>query len=276
MASPCEVFIDTDDAVLARSLIDCAVNEAHRIEHKFSRFRTDNIIHTINTSEGQPIRADAETTQLLNFASQCHELSDGLFDITSGILRRAWKFDGSPNIPQAEAIERLLPLIGWDKVSWQPPTITLPAGMEIDLGGIGKEYAVDKALLMLSQQCSSGILVNFGGDLHVSGPRRQNLPWNVGIENTDIMGQAVQELDISRGAITTSGDSQRFLLKDGIRYGHVLNPLTGWPTENAPHSVTVAANNCIEAGILSTLAMLKGKDAKEFLEMQDVQFWLQI
>lgn len=275
MASPCTIFIDDVDRDLAYSLTHIAACEAARIEHKFSRFRTDNIIYALNHSKGRPLKVDSETALLLDFAQNCYEMSEGLFDITSGVLRRIWTFDGSANIPANLAVEQLLHLIGWSKVDWNSPNITLPPGMELDLGGIGKEYAVDKTLLLLKQHTNNSILVNFGGDLSVSGPRKNNQPWLIGVEKSEILGTTSARIELSQGALTTSGDSHRFLKKDGIIYSHVLDPLTGWPIKNAPRSVTVAANNCTEAGILSTLAMLKGTEAESFLNDQGVKFWCQ-
>ena len=275
MASPCEIFVDCSDLETGQKLTALAAEEALRIEQKFSRFRNDNIVHEINNSAGKRIRTDEETALLLDFSSQCYEMSEGLFDITSGILRRAWKFDGSDKLPEASAVAALLPLIGWDKARWESPYFTLPEGMEIDLGGIGKEYAVDRTVQILAAHSEHNVLVNFGGDLHVSGPRSGERPWHIGIENPSNTGSAIGQIDISLGALTTSGDSRRFLLKDGKRYSHVLDPHTGWPVENAPHSVTVAASNCTEAGILSTLAMLKGSEAESFLDAQDVRYWCQ-
>jgi thiamine biosynthesis lipoprotein len=273
MASPCEIFIDTKDKALAQHLCDLSAKEALRIEHKFSRYRSDNIIHDINNSEGKTIEVDEETALLLNFSAQCYNMSDGLFDISSGVLGQAWKFDQSDKVPSVESIKRLLPLVGWEKVHWKNHAITLPKGMRLDLGGIGKEYAVDKTLALLTAQTDNSVLVNFGGDLHTSGPRENKKPWIIAIENPHKAGKALKQIRLSQGAITTSGDSQRFLLKNNKRYSHVLNPKTGWPVVNAPHSVTVAANNCIEAGILSTLAMLNGEQAESFLEAQGVVYW---
>ncbi len=275
MASPCELFIDTEDAELAHALSKIAFDEALRIEHKFSRYRNDNIIYQINNSNNKSIKVDEETAQLLNFSQQCFELSEGLFDITSGVLRHAWTFDGSSNFPTTESIEKLLPMIGWEKANWNDPLLNLPPDMEIDLGGIGKEYAVDKITSMLQAQSDVSMLVNFGGDLTITGPRSNGDVWFIGIESPDIPGDAVAQLEMTQGALTTSGDSQRFLIKNGKRYSHVLNPRTGWPVEHAPRSVTVAANNCTEAGIISTLALLNGKDAENFLKAQGVKFWCQ-
>ena len=274
MASPCEVLIETQDIKHAETLLQSAADEAWRIEFKFSRYRNDNIIHQVNHSNGKPIEVDEETASLLDFAAQCYDMSEGMFDVTSGVLRRAWKFDCSDNVPNPEEIEQLIQLIGWNKLLWNKPYLTLPKGMEIDFGGIGKEYAVDKTLLLLQQKSDSPVLVNFGGDLHCSGPRAKKKPWTTGIENPLQTGKAYNTLQLFHGALATSGDGFRYLEKDGIRYSHVLNPKTGWSITGAPHSVTVAAQNCTEAGILATLAMLQGRQAEQFLQSQQVKHWV--
>lgn len=274
MASPCEVLVDCDNQALALSICEAVMQEALRIEQKFSRYRDDNIIFRINNSKGNTVEVDEELARLLDFANQCYELSDGLFDITSGVLRKIWRFDGSNNIPARKQAKVLLPLVGWKKVSWQSPELTLPAGMEIDLGGIGKEYAVDNAARIAKDIADVPVLVNFGGDLFASKPPRNKNHWQVGVEA--IGGSSKNALiQLKQGALATSGDARRFLEKDGVRYSHVLNPVTGWSVSHAPHSVTVAAKTCIEAGFLSTLAMLKGKEAENFLKAQDVLFWIQ-
>ena len=118
------------------------------------------------------VEVDAETAHLLDFAAQCYAVSGGLFDITSGVLRRIWRFDGSASVPTPDQIKPLRVLVGWHRVVWKPPAIILPAGMEIDLGGLAKEYAVDRALAALRAITAEPALVNFGGDLAVTGPRR--------------------------------------------------------------------------------------------------------
>lgn len=275
MASPCEIIVDTPSKKMARRLIGIGVAEALRIEKSFSRYRDDNIIHTINQSNGKQIAVNNETAEMLDFADQCFQLSDGLFDITSGVLRKAWVFDGSAALPEQCAIDALLPLVGWQKVNWQRPKITLPAGMQIDLGGIGKEYAVDRALTLIRQAANCPVLVNFGGDLHASAAPINKQPWHVGIEHMQGNRRAVSSIQLFRGALTTSGDTHRYLEKDGRRYGHVLSPKTGWPVPDAPHTVTVASNSCTEAGILSTLAMLQGIHAERFLDEEGVRYWCQ-
>ncbi len=218
---------------------------------------------------------DEETAKLLDFAATLYDLSDGMFDVTSGVLRRAWTFDGGARVPAQTEIEALLPLVGWDKVVWQRPKLRLRSGMQLDFGGIGKEYAVDQAAQIARNVCGCAALVNFGGDLAVSRPRADGRPWRVGIEDPARNGHAAAAvLDLRHGALATSGDTHRFVLADGTRYSHILNPRTGWPVCGAPRSVTVAAATCTHAGMLTTLAVLEGDNAERFLEAEQVPHWV--
>lgn len=274
MATPCEVIVDCADAGLAAKAAEAVASEAHRIERKFSRYRADSVVGRIHASHGHALVVDAETAELLNFAEECFHLSGGLFDITSGVLRRAWRFDGSNNLPAPEKVRALLPLVGWKKLTWRNPALQLPAGMEIDLGGLAKEYAVDRALKAVCALTDAPALVNFGGDLAVNGPRAGSEPWKVAIESVERQGEATGLIDLRYGALATSGDARRFLMKDGVRYGHILDPRTGWPVCDAPRSVTVAADNCVEAGVTATLAMLQGANAERFLKDEGMRAWI--
>jgi thiamine biosynthesis lipoprotein len=274
MASPCELLVETADRELAAALLHQVRDEALRIEGKFSRYQTDNIVYKINTSNGQSVQVDAETAQLLDFAQTLHELSNGLFDITSGILRAAWTFDGSDRIPGQQDIDPLLRRIGWHLAHWEAQSLTLQPGMQIDFGGIGKEYAVDRAIQLIKARTDIPCLINFGGDLAVTGERHNAQAWRVGIESVSVPGAVSnQGVALKHGALATSGDVRRYLLKDGVRYGHILNPKTGWPVAGAPRSVTVAAPTCTEAGMLSTLAMLQGESCEQFLQNENISFW---
>jgi len=273
MATPCEVRLETEDAALAEAVARVAEDEARRIERKFSRYKSDSVVGRINASGGKEMAVDAETAHLLDFAAKCFEVSDGLFDVTSGVLRRVWRFDGSDHVPSDAQIGALRPLIGWRKVKWKSPAIVLPAGMEIDLGGLAKEYAVDRTLGAIREITPLPALVNFGGDLRVSGPRKYGARWKVAIESVEKDGQVAGMLELADGALATSGDARRFLLKDGVRYGHILNPRTGRPVEHTPRSVTVAAPTCVEAGMFATLAMLQGKRAEAFLKREGIRAW---
>jgi thiamine biosynthesis lipoprotein len=271
MASPCEVHIaGVDEATAARALAIVST-EAWRIEAKWSRYRAFNIVHQINGADGRTVIVDDETARLLDYAAALHELSGGRFDITSGVLRQAWNFDGSDRLPAPEVVAKLCARIGWQRAQWRSPALTLEPGMEIDFGGIGKEYAVDRAAALVQGICTS-CLLNFGGDLLALGPAAHGRPWRVGIEALS-GSEAAHEIDLTRGALATSGDARRFLVKNGKRYGHILDPLTGWPVEDAPRSVTVAAPTCTQAGMLATFALLHGAGAEAFLENEGVQHW---
>lgn len=274
MASPCEILIESGDRELATRLTRTAADEAWRIEDKFSRYIPDNIVGQINTANGRPIEVDDETASLLDFAATLYDLSDGRFDITSGVLREVWTFDGGDRIPDPEAVDNVLQRVGWRRLSWRRPVLALQPGMQIDLGGIGKEYAVDRVAGMLSEATACSVVVNFGGDLAVTRQPRQRSVWRVGIEALSATGgRAGTVLEISTGALATSGDSRRFLRKGGVRYSHILDPRSGWPVEGAPRSVTVAADTCTQAGMLSTLAMLEGHAAEAFLDGEGVRYW---
>ena len=273
MGSPCEILCESDDDAEALQSAQLAADEAWRIEDKFSRYLPGNIVDRLNTANGEAVEVDSEMSDLLNFATTLNELSEGSFDITSGVLRQVWRFDGSDRLPSKQAVRDVLQHVGWSQVSWQDPTMQMPAGMEIDLGGVAKEYAVDRATGLLKDASSVQCLINFGGDLAATGAPRRRTAWLVGIEGP-VPDAPDNLIELRAGALATSGDAMRFLLSNGVRYRHILDPRTGWPVSNAAQSITVAADTCTQAGILSTLAMLKGDGAEDFLTNQAEQFWI--
>jgi thiamine biosynthesis lipoprotein len=272
MGSPCELVCEAPQRRLALELTELVAGEARRIEHKFSRYLDSNIVSQINSADGAAVEVDPEMADLLDFAASLYVLSEHRFDVTSGVLRRAWRFDGSDRIPSAVAVKEILGLVGWHKVDWQRPILRMPAGMEIDLGGIGKEYAVDRCAKLIRGQDCSPCLVNFGGDLVATDAPTRRRFWKVAIEGV-IADEPGQIIELRHGALATSGDARRFLLKEGIRYSHILDPTTGWPVPDAPRSITIVADTCVEAGMMSTLAMLKGSGAEDFLEAQSAKYW---
>ena len=276
MGSPCEVQIDDPDPALALRAGAIVENEARRIEAKYSRYQPDSVTSAINARAGEWFRPDPETSALLDLAAHCHALSDGAFDITSGVLRKAWVFDGSNRMPAAADVRSLMQLVGWTRIEWAEGLFRLDPGLDIDFGGLAKEYAVDRAIGLASAACDVPILVNFGGDLRVNRARHDGSPWRILIESTgsDTPDCANAWLELYAGAITTSGDAKRFIDHAGVRYSHILDPRTGWPVRDAPRSVTVAATTCTEAGILSTLAMLQGANAEQFLRGENVKAWV--
>jgi len=252
---------------LANAAAQAAINEVARIEAKYSRYRDDSIVSIINTAAGTaPVGIDDETSHLLDYASVCFEQSGGLFDITSGILRRAWNFQAD-RPPARAALAPLLPLIGWRRVERTRSQIFLPLpGMEIDFGGFGKEYAVDRAAAVLLSFGLRHAFVSLGGDVTVTGPRADGEPWQLGIRHPRDPQRVVAQLPIASGAVATSGDYERYLDYGGRRYSHILDPRSG-ESVSSFQSVTVLAPTCLVAGSVSTIAMLKGAtDAAMWLE----------
>jgi thiamine biosynthesis lipoprotein len=276
MASPCEVLIEDAPEALARQIVEVAAACAWRIERKFSRYRPDSVVHEINSNAGRAVVLDNESATLIDFAATLTKMSEGRFDITSGVLRKVWTFDGGCLVPSQAQIDAVMACVGWHHVQWRNPVLQLQPGMQIDLGGIGKEYAVDSTAARVAEMApGSSCLINFGGDVVVRSPRSDGQPWRVGIEAAELEGTAVRMVHLARGGLATSGDSRRFVLHQGHRYSHIIDARTGWPVVDAPHAITVAADTCTQAGALSTLAMLQGRDCERFLRESGAKYWLQ-
>ncbi|ABI70980.1 FAD:protein FMN transferase [Shewanella frigidimarina] len=271
MASPCELLMAIDDEHTARQMLTIAYDEAKRIEHKFSRFIEGNVVWQLNHAQGKATSVDAETAHLLQFAQQCFQLSESAFDISACPLMALWRFDGNHRVPLQTDIDAALLKVGFDRIALTDKTVCMPADMSVDFGGIGKEYAVDRTAQILANRWpNQSVLVNFGGD--IACPITKSDGWQVGIENPNKLDNAAALLTIRQGALATSGTTRRYIEVDGKRYGHIINPQTGYPVEQAPLSVTVLAPNCVMAGMLATMSMLKGADAEDFLQQQGVDF----
>jgi FAD:protein FMN transferase len=264
MGSPCELRLYGDRAALAAR---SAHDEVSRLEAKFSRYREDSLASRINASAGDAagVEVDAETARLLDYAATAWRESAGRFDVTSGILRRAWNFKAG-RVPGRDEVAALLPLVGWDKVDWRAPRLVLPQrGMEIDFGGYVKEYAADLAAAKCREQGVRNGLVDLGGDLAVIGGHPDGRPWRIGVRDPRAPERALLELSLTSGGLATSGDYERCMIVDGVRYGHILDPRTGWPVHGLA-SVTVAAAACLVAGTLTTSAMLRGHSGGAWLD----------
>ena len=273
MASDCEVRLAGVSAERAQTLAALAMAEVRRIEAKYSRYRSDSVVARINAAAGNgaPIAIDAETAQLLAFAAQLYALSGGLFDATSGVLRQVWDFKAARK-PTAQQLAEVLPRIGWNHVQWDDQTARLAlAGMELDFGGFGKEYAADRAATMLATEGAQHGMVNLGGDIRVIGPQADGSPWSMGIRNPRQDDTVIASIPISAGALATSGDYERFFVEQDQRFCHILNPKTGWPAQ-CWQSISVIAPVCVAAGAMSTTAMLNGPDAIAFLQAQGVSY----
>jgi FAD:protein FMN transferase len=273
MGSRCEVQLYTTQQQW-RFLQQAAIAEVRRLESKYTRYQPSSITSQINSSAGatHPVCVDEETARLLDYALVLHEQSDGLFDVTSGVLRRAWNFK-SNSLPKKDQLAECIALIGWERVEWLEPNIRLPLlGMEIDLGGFVKEYAADSVADICVELGVSGGLVNLGGDIHVIGPHPDGSPWQVGIQHPRAPNKPIAQVAISKGAIATSGDYERFMIVDGVRYSHLLNPMTGQSIQPRYASASVIAPRCLLAGSFSTLALLKSELEPDWLADQGLPY----
>ncbi len=266
MGTPCSLWLDATPEQ-AQAAITAVLAEVTRLEQRYSRYRPDSLLSQINqvADQGGQMVVDAETAALLDYAQTCYRQSDGLFDITAGRLRQLWRFgDPQARLPTKAQLHAQLAHIGWDKLRWTAPVLTFPVpGLALDLGGIVKEYAVDRAAGLAQEQGITSGVINLGGDIRVLGPRPDGSPWRVHIQHPRQAGE-LAALTLRCGAVASSGDYARCLVVDGVRYGHILNPRTGWPTRHLA-AVTVRADLCVLAGSAATIAMLKEQDGPAWL-----------
>jgi thiamine biosynthesis lipoprotein len=266
MGTECVLHLYAPTADDAEMAAERAIIEIERIEARYSRYRPDSVLSGINETAGagRCVEVDEETATLLDYAFACHRISAGLFDITSGILRRAWDF-ASGQLPALEQVAALLPRVGMEKIVWVRPRLEFPVpGVELDFGGIGKEYAADRAAAICRDCGIAHGLIDLGGDIRVIGPHPDGRSWTIGIRDPRRPGVAVVHVELAGGALATSGDYERYLEIGGRRYCHILNPRTGWPAEGL-RSVSIHADQCLLAGSLATMAMLRGEEGVAWL-----------
>lgn len=275
MGSPCclQFYAATPDQ--AQHVATQVQQRILKLEQRYSRYLPDSIISLVNSRAGTGCNTppDAETFALLRYAQQCYTESDGLFDVTSGVLRQIWHFNQAHiALPTPETIAALLPLIGWEKVQWSAETLYLPeAGMELDFGGIVKEYAADLAAsVCINLGITSGI-VELGGDIRIIGAMPDGRGWPVAIRDPRQPERSVAQLELTAGALASSGDYERFQMINGVRYSHLLNPQTGWPVSGL-RAVSVIAEQCVIAGSLATIAMLKAHSGQGWLKSCGLPF----
>ena len=275
MAAENELQLWSPQAANAQRAAEAAIADVRRIEAKYSRYLPDSVTTRINDAAGgKAVAIDAETAALLRYADHCFDLSGGRFDVTSGVLRRAWDFKRKPpQLPAATALADATRLVDWASVEWSGECIRLPrVGMEIDFGGIGKEYAADRAATICIDHGIRHGLVNLAGDVRVLGPQPDGTPWRAGIRHPRVDGVAIAAFDLAEGGLATSGDYERYFDLGGKRYCHILDPRTGRPVTHW-QSVSVAAPLCVVAGSCATIAMLRGEGATAFLDAQGLA-WL--
>ena len=272
MACECEVVIAAENEQAVFAMASQAVAEVKRIEEKYSRYRADSVVSMINAAAGgAAILCDEETWSLLDYAEALHAASDGLFDISAGILRRAWDFK-SLRLPAEQELAHLCKLIGWHKVERENHYLRLPhAGMEIDFGGFGKEYAADRAAGILQQAGAQYGYVNLAGDIRVLGPKPDGQAWIMGIRDPRQPDKIVASIPMREGALATSGDYEKYMDVNGQRYCHILNPHTGWPARHW-RSISVLAPLTALAGSCTTISMLKEAQGLAYLDATGLRY----
>lgn len=266
MGSPCSVQFCTDSKAQAEAVYQLVLKRIDQLEQRYSRYRDDSLIAEINRRAGSGVSTpiDSETVALLHYAEQCYRESNQLFDVTSGVLRRVWDFKNA-GLPGKTEIDAVLPLIGWKKVQWNAQSIYLPqTGMQLDFGGIVKEYAADAVAGLFHRQGIHNGIVELGGDIRVIGPMPDNQGWPIAIRDPRQPDKVIAQFKLASGAVASSGDYERFQLIDGIRYSHLLHPKTGWPVTGL-QAVSVIAEHCVVAGSVATIAMLKADKGLSWL-----------
>jgi FAD:protein FMN transferase len=232
-----------------------------RFEAKFSRFRPSSLVSRINAAAGGDwVPVDAEMEHMLNLADDLHQRTDGILDPTILPLLRVWDWKKAHRkLPEAAEVKAALALTGWRKVERRPGAVRLPeAGMGLDFGGFGKEYAVDYLARIARQSGITDALVDLGRDIFALGGNGAHPFWHVGIEDGNKPGNCWGGLAVTDHAVSASGDYARFFTHQGVRYGHILDPRTGWPVANGMRAVTVIARSCLEAGVYSTAVFVLG------------------
>lgn len=259
MSTVCRVHFRTPNAALARDFQAEVLRWVAWFEAHYSRFIADSLISRINAAAGQDwVEVDAETDALFNLCQEMIFFTRGAFDPTSLPLIRLWNWKANPPVvPDAAQIEAAQKLVGWRKLKRRPGAIYLPqAGMCLDLGGIGKEYAVDRVLMLALQRGIENVLVDFGSDVRVHGQPPEKGAWHVGLEDPRRPGQCWTGVAVTNHAVATSGDYARHFVHGGRRYGHIIDPRTGYPVNNGTLAVSVVAPHCTLAGILTTTACI--------------------
>lgn len=260
-----DITIVAKDSLAAEQNIDEVITEISRIENLISDWKPTSQISEVNQNAGiRPVKVDKEVFELTQRAIRFSEITNGGFDISFAAMDRIWKFDGSmTEMPSAEAIKKSVEKVGYKNIildSVQSTIFLKLKGMKIGFGALGEGYATDKCrAMMLAKGINAGI-INGSGDMSTWGKQPNGKPWNIGITNPFETEKLVAVVPINNGAVTTSGSYEKFVLFDGKRYSHIINPATGYPATGLC-SVTVIGSNAETANGLSTSLMVLGKTA---------------
>jgi thiamine biosynthesis lipoprotein len=259
----CEVqYAAPEGAAQAAGFVRAAVGWVQAFEAKYSRFRPDSLVSRITAAAGHAwVEVDEEMEQLLTLCDTLHFMTEGVLDPTALPLIQLWNWKSAhPAIPSTDQIAAARRLVGWPRVLRKSGAVFLPEpGMALDFGGFGKEYAVDMVAQIALDHAIANVLVDFGHDLRALGTPPGRPAWHIGLEDPRRPGTswASVALSGSRG-IASSGDYVRCFKIGGRRFGHIIDPRTGWPVANGCTQATIIAGTCLQAGVLSTTAFVLG------------------
>ena len=266
MGSSVTVTVWTRDESAAAAAMAEVFSEFDRLENLLSVWREGSDVLRLNAAAGrEPVKVSPEVIEVLGLARHYSELSGGKFDVTFGPLSGLWRFDHDQDgvLPDPAAVAAKVPFIGWEDLVVDAGAGTAQLrrkGMSVHLGGIGKGYAVDHGAAILRRHGFADFLIQSGGDMYVGG-QPDGRPWRLGIQ--DPRGAAdtpFAVVELTNGTFSTSGDYERYFIKDGRRYHHILDPDTGQPAM-ASRSVTIVADKAVDADALSTAVFILGPDA---------------
>lgn len=258
-----DITIVAKDSLLAEQNIDEVIAEITRIENLISDWKPDSQISQVNQNAGiKPIKVDREVFELTQRAIQFSEATKGGFDVSFAAMDKIWKFDGSmTEMPSAEAIKKSVEKVGYKNIilnSVQSTIFLKLKGMKIGFGALGEGYATDKCRnMMLAKGIKAGI-VNGSGDMTAWGKQPNGKDWNIGMTNPFHPDTLFAVVPLNNGAITTSGSYEKFVVFNGKRYSHIINPATGYPATGLC-SVSVFGPNAETANGLSTSLMVLGQ-----------------
>jgi thiamine biosynthesis lipoprotein len=265
MATDCEVqYTAPRGDAQASGFESAAEGWVHAFEAKYSRFQPTSLVSRINDAAGKEwVPVDPETEGLLSMCDTLHFMTRGILDPSALPLLRIWNWKAIPPVvPSAAAIAEALRLVGWSKVRREPGRVFLPErGMALDFGGFGKEYAVDIVSLIAKDHGITDSMVDFGHDIRAAGAPPGRPAWHIGLEDPQKPGTWWSSIGLTGKSIASSGDYIRCFTLAGRRYGHIVDPRTGWPVANGCTQATVIADTCLQAGMLSTSAFVLGIEA---------------
>ncbi|BET68506.1 FAD:protein FMN transferase [Opitutales bacterium ASA1] len=259
----CEIHYVATSPAASRAFARASSSWLAAFEAKYSRFRPDSLIGRINSSAGRAwVDLDADAERMFVLADRIHVLSRGIIDVSVLPLVRLWnRTPQHASLPSPEEITEAVRLVGWSRVRREPGRIYLPeAGMGIDLGGFGKEFAVDRVHELAESHGIADCLVAIGDDMRSSGAPPDADRWIVGTGDPASPAVVGRRLAVNDAGVATSGDYLRYFETAGRRFGHIVDPRTGHPVRGECRSVTVVAGSCLEAGILATTAFVLGSE----------------